>query len=208
VNKAKKKAAVKRPKRAKTQKLWRPLKAWMPHEWTSMKEAWSRVHDALKSWPLTKRDVKADLRAGRLVGAARVIAPDHGERCIIFERAFWDGIEIAYAWSVSGWERHAREGEAWHFFVRRRELDQRYPGATAATVGKQQPAPQPSAARHKPPGPPPQKDWQLRVAVELGRRQERGEQPTAPEMCQWVLNTLDLEVDEGDIRRLMSRATK
>jgi hypothetical protein len=60
----------------------------------------------------------------------------------------------------------------------------------------------------RPPGKPPAKDWPLRVAVELGRRLQRGEVPTAPEMCQWCLDTWSVHVDESDMRKLMSRATK
>jgi len=97
-----------------------------------MKEAWLRVYAALsENMRLTQRDLKADLLTKRLVGAARGIAPDGSERCIIFEPEFWGPIELPYAYLVSGWEKHASEGEAWHFFVRRRELDQLYPPATA-----------------------------------------------------------------------------
>jgi hypothetical protein len=61
---------------------------------------------------------------------------------------------------------------------------------------------------HRSPGKPPKKDWHVRVAVELGRRWERGEEPTAPDMCRWCSETWNVHVDEGDMRRLMSRAAK
>jgi hypothetical protein len=189
------------------QKLWRPAETWVPSEWATSKEAWLRVYESLKEdMILTRRDVKADLLAGRLVGAARVFAPDGTERCIIFDPAFWEPVELPYAWSVAGWDKHYRKGERWRFFVRRHELDQRYPAASAApAVGGQQEQqagpPQPVKVKlHRPPGPPPEKDWPLRIAVEYGRRLERGEEPTAPQMCEWALKNLNLIIDDGDMR--------
>jgi hypothetical protein len=109
-----------------------------------MREAWLRVHAALsENMRLTRRDLKADLLAKRLVGAARLIAPDGSERCIIFEPAFWEPVELPYAYLVSGHKKHAREREAWYFFVRRRELDRRYP-VTASSEQPTTPAAQPA----------------------------------------------------------------
>ena len=51
---------------ARPKKLWRPLRAWHPHEWVPMKEAWQRVEAAVKSWSLTKRDLRRDLIGRRL----------------------------------------------------------------------------------------------------------------------------------------------
>jgi hypothetical protein len=128
-----------------------------------MKEAWLRVFAALsEDIELTRRDVKAHLLAKQLVGAARVIAPDGSERFIIFERAFWEPVELPTAWLVTGWEKHAREGEKWHFFVRRRELDRRYP-VTAASEQPTTPAAQPAhddvqpTPQRRKPGP--KADW-------------------------------------------------
>jgi len=115
-------------------KLWRPLKAWVPSEWVTVHEAWSRIFASLSNnMPLTRRDLKADLLAGRLVGAARVVNKKKGtEQCIVFEREFWKPVEFPYAWNVTGYDKHCREGEEWHFFVRRRKLDKRYPAAANA----------------------------------------------------------------------------
>jgi hypothetical protein len=149
-------------------KLWRPAKTWVPSEWAAMKEAWQRVYASLsKDIAVTRRDVKADLRAGHLVGAARVFAPNGTERCIIFEPEFWEPVEIAYAWSVSGWQEHAGEGEAWHFFVRRRELDKRYPDAANATSSDR-----PADSMAPPPrrrGPVLTHDW-FSICGEIARR--------------------------------------
>jgi hypothetical protein len=116
-------------------KLWRPLKVWVPSEWATMHEAWSRIFASLSNnMPLTRLDLKADFLAGRLVGAARVVNKKEGtEQCIVFEREFWKPVEFPYAWNVTGYDEHYREGEEWHFFVRRRKLDKRYPAATNAT---------------------------------------------------------------------------
>src|SRR5262245_62146893 len=113
-------------------KLWRPVKEWVSHEWATWKEAWRRVHASLsEDAELTQREVKADLLARRLVGAARVFAPDGTQRYIILDPAFWQPVECPFPYdsSVFGYQHHIHEGERWHFFVRRRELDQRYPVA-------------------------------------------------------------------------------
>lgn len=58
-----------------------------------------------------------------------------------------------------------------------------------------------------PPGKPPAKNWPWLAAVEYGRRLERGEESTAKAMCQWCADTLNVHVDESDMRKLISRAT-
>jgi hypothetical protein len=129
-------------------KLWRPVKEWMSREWATKKEAWLRVHAALsENIELTRRDLKAHLLAKRLVGAARIIAPDGSERCIIFKPAFWEPVELSFAWSMTGCEKYVSEG--WHFFVRRRELDRLYPSELRAT-SRQYP---PRTARRRVPSP-------------------------------------------------------
>ena len=126
------------------QTLWRTTKPWLPHEWATKKEAWLRVHAALsENIELTQRDLKAHLLTKRLVGAARVIAPDGSERWIILEPAFWEPLELTFAYMTTGFEKHAREGEKWYFFVRRRELDRLYP-VTAASEQPTTPAAQPA----------------------------------------------------------------
>ena len=151
-------------------KLLRTAKRWVPREWATMNEAWLRVHAALsKKMRLTRRDVKAHLLAKRFVGAARVIAPDGSERCMIFEPAFWEPVELPYAYLESGYEKHASKGEEWHFFVRRRELDRHYP-VTAASEQPTTPATrrahdhlEPTPQRRKP-GRKITKDWRLFAA--------------------------------------------
>jgi hypothetical protein len=116
-------------------RLWRPLKAWKAHEWVPMKEAWLRVYASLsKNMFLTRRDLKADLLARRLVGAVRRIAKDDTETRIILEPAYSQRLDFPYAWLVEGWEADAQEGEEWHFFVRRAELDKHYPIAATPTA--------------------------------------------------------------------------
>src|SRR5262249_39690534 len=69
--------------------LWRPVKEWVSHDWATMKEACRHVHASLsEDAVLTRREVKADLLAGRLVGAARVFAPDGTQRYIILDPEF------------------------------------------------------------------------------------------------------------------------
>ena len=87
---------------ARPKKLWRPLRAWHPHEWVPIKEAWQRVEAAVKSWSLTKRDLRLDLIGRRLVAAVRRIAKDGTETRIILEPAYCRRLEFPYAWLVQG----------------------------------------------------------------------------------------------------------
>ena len=185
-------------------KLWQPVKEWVSHDWATMKEAVRRVHASLsEDAVLTRREVKADLLARRLVGAARVFAPDGTQRYIILDPAFWQPVAFAYDWSMSGYDNHIHEGERWHFFVRRRELDQRYPVAMSAEQTEPQ---QPAKLRHTPPGPSPRHDWPEHAAFEAGRIVERENKwPSAPRMCQWCMNKWDWQPDESDMRKLLKR---
>src|SRR5262249_7748442 len=110
------------------------------------------------------RDLRAHLVAKQLIGAARIIAPDESERCVIFEPTFWGPVELPSAWWVSGYKKHASEGEEWSFFVRRRELDRLYP----VTAAKQQTpgAHGEATPQRRKPGP---KD-KTRLAVDICRR--------------------------------------
>jgi len=172
-----------------------------------MKDAWLRVFAALsEDIELTQRDLKAHLLAKQLVGAARVIAPDGSERFIIFERAFWEPVELPTAWLMTGWEKHAREGEKWRFFVGRRELDRLYP-VRAASDQPTIPAAQ-SAQDDAPPRPKPgqkiTKGWKLTAAVELdGFIKEKGRRPSGPELSERVDKKLEYYPDESDVRELM-----
>ena len=183
-------------------KLWRTTKRWVPHEWVTMKEAWLRVYAALsENMRLTRRDLKAHLLAKRLVGAGRVIASDGTERCRIFKPAFWEPIELPYAWLVSGCEKHASEGEAWYFFVRRRELDRLYP-ATAASERRTTPAAQPTPQRRKPG---PKAGWRLTYAGEAYLfKQRMGRLPSAIELAKICADKSKYQPDPRSIQRLLS----
>jgi len=180
----------------------------VPHEWATMNEAWLRVYATLfENIELTQRDLKAHLLAKQLVGAARVIAPDGSERFIIFEPAFWEPVELTFAWLVSGYEK--QKGERWYFFVRRRELDRLYAVTAAseqATAPAAQPAhddAQPTPQRRKP-GPPPNYDWQTHVMREVIKRLRAGEKfPTAPAMLQWCEDEWDWQPDIRQMQRLL-----
>jgi hypothetical protein len=191
-------------------KLWRTVKEWVPHEWATKKAAWLRVYAALsENVELTQRDLRADLLAKRLVGAARVIAPDGSERCIIFKPAFWEPVELTFAWLMTGCEKYVSEGEKWHFFVRRRELDRFYP-VTAASEQPTAPAAQPAyddaqpTPQRRKPGPPPNYDWQTHVMREVIKRLRAGEKfPTAPAMLQWCEDEWDWQPDIRQMQRLL-----
>jgi hypothetical protein len=174
-----------------------------------MKEAWLRVHAGLsENMRLTRRDLKAHLLAKRLVGAARIIAPDGSERCIIFEPAFWEPVELPYAWSVSGCEKHASEGEAWYFFVRRRELDRLYP-VTAANEQPTTPATQPAhddvqpTPQRRKPGRKITEGWRLFAAhAAYEFKEKHGRLPSGPELAQICEDKLGYQPDTSDVAKL------
>jgi hypothetical protein len=147
-------------------KLGRLLKAWKAREWVPMKEAWLRVYASLsEDMFLTRRDLKADLLAERLVGAVRRIAKDGTETCIILKPAYCQRLEFPYAWLVEGWQADA-QGEDWRFFVRRAELDQHYPIAATppATATDDMRPPR------RRPGPPPDTPRWWGICAEIARR--------------------------------------
>jgi len=186
-----------------TKELWRPLKAWKAHEWVPMKEAWLRVYASLsKDMFLTRRDLKADLLAGRLVGAVRRIAKDGTETCIILEPAYCQRLEFPRAWLVEGWEAEAQEGEAWHFFVRRANLDKHYPAATppasSTTSGRRT-----DDRPQRRPGPRARDEWPMWVARELIQFALAGEEmPTPAKMCQRCEDKLGYQPDIRAMQRL------
>jgi hypothetical protein len=107
---------------------------------------------------------------------------------------------------TTGFEKHAREGEKWYLFVRRRELDRLYP-VTAASEQPTTPAAQP-AHDDAPPRPKPgqkiTKGWRLTAAVELdGFIKEKGRRPSGPELSERVDKKLKYYPDESDVRKLM-----
>jgi hypothetical protein len=179
--------------------LWRPLKTWHPHEWVPFKEAWQRVEAAVGGalW-LTQRDLRQAFLDKRLVAAVRRIAADGTETRIVLEPAFWQPVKINYAWSITGWQAEAREGEAWVFVVRRRELDKHYPAADAVPSEQRADDLQP---RRKPG---PKANWRLPAAAEMHRiRKEEQKNPTAGELCEFCDKTLNHYPDEREMRRLM-----
>jgi len=194
-------------KEAPAKRLWRPLKAWKAHEWVPMKNAWLRVHAALsENMRLTRRDLKAHLLAKRLVGAARVIAPDGSERCIIFEPAFWEPVDLPYAYLVSGYEKHASEGEAWHFFVRRANLDKHYPTAATAPASWTTNDRRIDNTARRRPGPQPKHDWPIEVAREVIRIVRAGKrEPTARQLAQFCENQWGWQPDISAIQKLLKR---
>jgi hypothetical protein len=189
---------------ARTKRLWRPLKAWHPHEWAPFKEAWQRVEASVGGalW-LTQRDLRQAFLDGRLITAVRRIAPNGTETRFILEPAFWQPVKINYAWSITGYEAEVREGEQWVFVVRRRELDRNYPAVSATTPIERQPDDEQATTKRKP-GKKIKKDWKLTAAAELHRFIEAERRtPSAPELAQRVDKNLKYYPDESDVRKLI-----
>ena len=122
---------------ARTNKLWRSLKVWRPHEWVAFKNVWQCAEKVIGSdlW-LMQRDLRQEFVDGRLIMAVRFFAPNGTETIrIILEPACWQWLRINDASSITGWEAipgweaAAHKEETWDFRVRRRESDKLYPDA-------------------------------------------------------------------------------
>jgi hypothetical protein len=207
-------------------KLWRPLKAWHPHEWAPFKEAWQRVEVSVGGalW-LTQRDLRQAFLDGQLIAAVRRIRPNGKETRNILEPAFWRRLKINYAWSITGWEAiprweaEARKGERLALVVRRRELDKHYPDAVNATtpIERQPDDEQPPTSEHRAdapsrdgerprrrPGRQPKHDWPKHVTHEVIRRLRAGEkEPTAPEMLQFCEDKWGWQPDIRQMQMLL-----
>jgi hypothetical protein len=141
-----------------------------PAEWVAIDAALAQIKTRVGSAALAARDLRRDLRSGDLVGASRCIGyrPEQ-ESCEIYMRSFWRDVEVREFENhvrirpLSSDPQHPLFNGQWWFYVRRTELDRRYPHALA----------EPRAADDKPqrrkPGPKPTDDWPDEVAAELIR---------------------------------------
>jgi hypothetical protein len=196
----------------KQPKPWRLLRAWHPHEWAPFKEAWQRAEAVLGSslW-LIQNDLRRDFLEKQLIAAVRRIALDGTETRIILKPEYWQQLKINYAWSITGWEAEAREGEQWIFVVRCRELYKRYPIATLGRPAADSAAPytrgepeEASTPKCRRPGPQPTRDWDKVVVRELLKRAKAGEKlPSAPEMCRFCGENLNWEPDLSAMQQLL-----
>jgi hypothetical protein len=105
-------------------------------EWVSVDAALAQIKARVGSAELAVRDLHRDLRGGDLVGASRRIDynPEQ-ESCEVHNRSFWHDLEVRQAdghvrVQPSSYDPHhiLSRGRVW-FYVRRAELDRRYPHA-------------------------------------------------------------------------------
>jgi hypothetical protein len=188
----------------KRKPLWKPIKAWRPHEWAPFSEAWRRVEATVgRALRLTQRDLHRAFLDGRLIAAVRRFAQDGTETWTILEPAVWRQLKINYAWSIPGWRELDPEAEQWVFFVRRKELDKLYPVVVAARRTEAASAEEKPTVKRKP-GKKIKRNWKLKAAVEMHRfMEEEGRTPSAPELCQRIDKTLDYYPDESEMRKLI-----
>jgi hypothetical protein len=200
----------------KKPKPWRLVKAWHPHEWAPFTEAWRSVEAVIGSslW-LIQHDLCLDFLEKQLIAAVRRIASDGTETRIILKPEYWKQLKINYAWSITGWEAAAREGEQWVFVVRRQELDKRYPIATLRRLPSDaKPSALPNTSgrpekerltpQRRKPGPQPTQGWDKAVVRELLRIVKAGEKlPTAPQMCLFCEENLGWEPDISAMQPLL-----
>ena len=188
----------------KRKPLWKPIKAWRPHEWVPFSEAWRRVEATVGgALRLTQRDLHRAFLNGRLIAAVRRFAQGGTETRIVLERAVWRRLKINYAWSITGWRELDPEAEQWVFFVRRRKLDKHYPADGTTTPTERRPDDEQPTIKRKP-GKKIKENWRLTAAVELDLFiKEKGRTPSGPELAERVDTKLNYYPDESEVRKLI-----
>jgi hypothetical protein len=143
-----------------------PVPTLAPHDWAPLNEAFDRIKNSNGSASLAARDLHRDMLDGRLKSAVRHIGREGKETRAILAATFWQQVTLGNwdgrvrIWPAKG----KRLSGAWHFFVRRADLDKHYPRATPA--GSRSDAMQPPQRRR---GPPATHDW-FGICGEIARR--------------------------------------
>jgi hypothetical protein len=206
-----------------------PPPNWPPHEWAALPEAFNRIVPS--GGPLTPalHALRQDLLSGRLESALRQISRDGQETWRSLEPSDWRQWRLQLLRTFQSKppeikvipidKDEALDEHEHRFFVRRADLDKRYPvtplapapgAAPAADAPATAAAPEKKASdlrtddRRRKPGPKIKHDWRLEVAAEVHRRKKKGGRtPTAGELAQFCLNKFDYQPDESDINRLV-----
>jgi hypothetical protein len=186
-----------------------PPPNWSPHEWAALPEAFNRIF-AYSEPMLALGDLHHDLLSGRLESALRQISRDGQETWKSLKPSDWrqwrldyrPGFQIRDVIKVIPIDRDEALDEREHrFFVRRADLDKRYPVtpiAQAMTSDRRT-----DDGRRKP-GPRIKHDWRIHVAVETHRiREDEGRTPTAKELAEFCVGKWDYQPDQSDIQKLL-----
>ena len=206
-----------------------PPPNWSPHEWAALPEAFNRIVPSGGPLMPALHALRQDLVSGRLESALRQISRDGQETWRSLKPSDWRQWRLQLQRTfqskppeikVIPIDKDEALDEHEHcFFVRRADLDKRYPatplapapgGAPAADAPATAAAPEKKASdlrtddRRRKPGPKIKHDWKLHVAAEVHRIKESGKgRPSAPELAQYCYNKWKWQPDESDIQKLL-----
>ena len=191
-----------------------------PRDWAPLEAAFAQVAVAVGADNLVARDLTQDLRKELLVSAlrsrdgneTRLVKPSEWRRWRVHPPIYMPRFSVSepLRGQVGAHVTSADDGPvAGHFFVRRRELDQRYPATTPSERRADDKQPMPPlrskpGPRTRTPTPETKEDWPLHIARELIRRALAGEQwPTAASMLQFCENNWGWQPDIRQMQKLL-----
>jgi hypothetical protein len=186
-------------------KLCSAIRRWNDADWMLLHAALTHINAVTLARNLTTHDLQVHLHAGRIGSALRYFDLDGFEHRGRLKKQFWREL-----WLV--WLDLPPDGRAivrgtieglplaygdWFFFVHRADLDKHYPAATSPPAGA------PSSDRRKP-GKRAKGDWPMLVARELIRRARNGKaEPTAPQMLQFLEDSIGWQPDIRLMQKLL-----
>jgi hypothetical protein len=187
-----------------------PPPNWSTHEWAALPEAFNRIVASGGPLTLALHDLRQDLLNGLLESALRQISHDGQETWRLLKPSDWRQWRLQFLcrfqWQVEikviPIDKDKALDEHEHcFFVRRADLDKRYPATPLAPATTSEPR---TDDRRRKPGPRIKHGWRLEVAAEVHRRRKKGGRtPTAGELAQFCLNKFDYQPDESEINKLV-----
>jgi hypothetical protein len=188
-----------------------PPPNWSPHEWAALPEAFNRIVASGGSLMPALHGLRQDLRYGRLESALRQISHDGQETWRSLKPSDWRQWRLQLLRTFQSKppeikvipidKDEALDEHEHYFFVRRADLDKRYP---ARPVAPARTSDRRTDDRRRKPGPRTKHEWRLHVAAEVHRIKESGKgTPSASELAQYCYNKWKWQPDVSDIQKLL-----
>jgi hypothetical protein len=188
-------------------KLLKPVRRWVPSEWVPLDAAAMRIEEYMGSWTLAGSELHRHILAGDLRSAAILRhLPDQPR--VVLAPAAWQELHVTCFETgpskfvdVDGTLDGAKiRLGAWHFFIRRANLDKLYPPHVPAPVAQEGAAPTPSRLA---PGRKPTHDWKKAVKKYFVARVRRGKtMPTTNDLLDFCAQKWGWAPDPSDMRKL------
>jgi hypothetical protein len=194
-----------------------------PRGWAPLKAAFAQVAVSVGWDNLAAHDLTQDLRKGLLFSmcrsfdgsVTRLLRPSDWRQWrvqppyFMLNFDFSDRLPREHGVEVTPVDENAPPFVAGHIFVRRRELDERYPATTPSErrADDKQPTPplrSKPGPRTRTPTPETAEAWPLHIARELIRRTLAGRKwPTGSSMLQFCENNWDWQPDIRQMQKLL-----